>query len=46
VILSHQNFNTLSERLASAEARAGEADVNKDYGEKLSMAGPGIRYKV
>jgi len=27
----------------SVEPRADEADVNKDYGEKLSVAGPGIR---
>jgi hypothetical protein len=31
------------DRPASGEARAYEADVNKDSGEKLSVAGPGIR---
>jgi hypothetical protein len=30
------------DRPASGEARAYEADVNKDSGEKLSVAGPGI----
>jgi hypothetical protein len=34
------------ENSSSLEARAYEADVNKDSGEKLSMAGPGIRYQV
>jgi transposase len=31
------------ENSSSGEARAYEADVNKDSGEKLSVAGPGIR---
>jgi hypothetical protein len=31
------------ENSSSGEPRADEADVNKDSGEKLSMAGAGIR---